>query len=272
MTSSSEQAVAKYLAQAYPQGRVDVTGVIHEVQTIAVGGSPAYRCVLADGTGEIDLLFLGRSTVPGLAVGGRCSVAGIAGTHCGRVVIWNPRYQLKPPDEFRPTAEVRRPPYGHAARARPARRGAPAGVMPAKGMPAEPASAGAQASRVLVVDDDPAITRVLGMSLTARGYVVDLASSGTAALNLLGSGPDLILLDIGLPDVDGLDLIARIRAGSDVPIIVISAQDAARMRTAATVAGADDYLTKPFAIGTLLASMRSVRSTSQCRLAAANPV
>jgi CheY-like chemotaxis protein len=113
-----------------------------------------------------------------------------------------------------------------------------------------------QPGRVLIVDDDKAIRRVLELSLTARGYEVDLAATGAAAIDLARCGPDLIILDIGLPDLSGLAAITAIRASCDATIIVISAQEAVAARTAALAAGAADYLPKPFAIDMLLAKLQ----------------
>ena len=91
------------------QDRVRVTGTIIATEVISVGSSFAYRCVLADGTGELDLLFLGRAAIAGLAVGTRCSIQGVVTTHGGRLAVWNPRYQVHPareiPDRGEPSAE-----------------------------------------------------------------------------------------------------------------------------------------------------------------------
>jgi RecG-like helicase len=89
--------VARWISDARPQARVAVTGIITATQAVAIGSSPAYRCTLTDGTGEIYLLFLGRTAVSGLTAGRRCSVAGTAGTSGERLVVWNPRYWLQRP-------------------------------------------------------------------------------------------------------------------------------------------------------------------------------
>jgi hypothetical protein len=89
--------VARRVSDARLQARVAVSGIITATQTVTVGRSPAYRCTLADGTGDIYVLFLGRTEVPGLTAGRRVSVTGTAGTRGGRLVIWNPRYWLQPP-------------------------------------------------------------------------------------------------------------------------------------------------------------------------------
>ena len=91
--------VARRISDARPQARVAVSGIITATQTVTIGTSPAYRCALTDGTGEIYLLFLGRTEVSGLRGGRRCGVAGTAGTSGGRLVVWNPRYWLQPPDD-----------------------------------------------------------------------------------------------------------------------------------------------------------------------------
>jgi|HubBroStandDraft_6_1064221.scaffolds.fasta_scaffold2102042_2 hypothetical protein len=89
--------VARRVSDARPQARAAVSGIITATQTVTVGRGPAYRCTLTDGTGEIYVLFLGRTEVPGLTAGRRVSVTGTAGTRGGRLVIWNPRYWLQPP-------------------------------------------------------------------------------------------------------------------------------------------------------------------------------
>jgi hypothetical protein len=86
------------ISDARPQARVAVTGIITATKTVTIGSSPAYRCALTDGTGEICLLFLGRAEVPGLTAGRRCRVAGTAAASGGWLVVWNPRYRLEPPD------------------------------------------------------------------------------------------------------------------------------------------------------------------------------
>ncbi len=113
-------------------------------------------------------------------------------------------------------------------------------------------------TRVLVVDDEPQILRALGINLRARGYVVDLAPSGEAALQLAAHNhPDVVVLDLGLPGMDGLEVIAGLRGWSSVPIIVLSVRDREADKVAALDAGADDYVTKPFGMDELLARMRA---------------
>ncbi len=114
------------------------------------------------------------------------------------------------------------------------------------------------AGRILVVDDEPQILRFLKPSLTAAGYDVITAATGTEALKLAATqAPDLILLDLGLPDLDGKDVITRIRQWTATPIIVISARDRESEKIAALDLRADDYINKPFGIGELLARLRT---------------
>lgn len=119
--------------------------------------------------------------------------------------------------------------------------------------------------RVLVVDDEPQIQRFLKPSLTAAGYDVIPAMTGTEAMKLAATAsPNIILLDLGLPDKDGKDVIAAIRSWSAVPIIVLSARDQEAEKIAALDLGADDYVNKPFGIGELMARLRtSLRHATQ---------
>jgi two-component system KDP operon response regulator KdpE len=113
-------------------------------------------------------------------------------------------------------------------------------------------------TRILVVDDEPQILRALGVNLRARNYDVQTAADGAAALDSAARyPPDLVILDLGLPDMDGVDVIRGLRAWSQVPIIVLSVRDAQIQKVAALDAGADDYLTKPFGIDELLARLRA---------------
>ncbi len=113
-------------------------------------------------------------------------------------------------------------------------------------------------TRILVVDDEPQILRALGTNLKARGYEIDLAPTGEAALSLAArSHPDLVVLDLGLPGIDGIEVIRGLRGWTAVPIIVLSVREAERDKVAALDAGADDYVTKPFGMDELLARLRA---------------
>ena len=113
-------------------------------------------------------------------------------------------------------------------------------------------------TRVLVVDDEPQILRALSINLRARGYDVDLAASGEQALQLAAHDhPDLVVLDLGLPGIDGVEVIEGLRGWSSVPIVVLSVRDREADKVAALDAGADDYVTKPFGMDELLARMRA---------------
>jgi two-component system KDP operon response regulator KdpE len=112
--------------------------------------------------------------------------------------------------------------------------------------------------KVLVVDDEPQIVRALRINLTARGYQVLTAHDGAAALRAAAEGkPDVVVLDLGLPDLDGNDVIAGLRGWTDVPIIVLSARNDSSDKVRALDAGADDYVTKPFGMDELLARLRA---------------
>jgi len=113
--------------------------------------------------------------------------------------------------------------------------------------------------RVLVVDDEIAIQRFLGVALNGQGFVVSAAATGQdALLTLTLERPDLVILDLGLPDMDGLEVIHRLREWSQVPVIILSVREHEVDKIAALDAGADDYLTKPFGMGELLARIRTV--------------
>lgn len=113
-------------------------------------------------------------------------------------------------------------------------------------------------TRVLVVDDEPQIVRALVTNLRARGYDVDAAGTGEIALQLAARHPpDLVILDLGLPGISGIEVIEGLRGWTDVPILILSARDAERDKIAALDAGADDYVTKPFGMGELLARVRA---------------
>jgi two-component system KDP operon response regulator KdpE len=110
---------------------------------------------------------------------------------------------------------------------------------------------------VLVIDDEPQIRRALKTILTEKGFRVSLASRGEEGLTLAAANePDVIILDLGLPDMDGLEVCTRLREWSRAPIVVLSVREAERDKVAALDRGADDYLTKPFGIEELLARLR----------------
>ena len=112
--------------------------------------------------------------------------------------------------------------------------------------------------RVLVVDDEPHLRRTLGANLRARGYAVDLAESGERALELAATHkPDAVILDLGLPGKSGMEVIRSLRHWTSVPIIVLSARDTEFDKVGALDAGADDYVSKPFGMGELLARLRA---------------
>ena len=113
-------------------------------------------------------------------------------------------------------------------------------------------------SRILAVEDEPALLRTLGITLKARGYDVDLAPTGEVALERAAAHPpDVVILDLGLPGIGGLDVIAGLRGWTSTPIIVLSARDAQADIVAAPDSGADDYVTKPFGMDELLARLRA---------------
>jgi two-component system KDP operon response regulator KdpE len=118
---------------------------------------------------------------------------------------------------------------------------------------------------ILVIDDEPQILRALRTILTARQFRVSTASTGTEGLALAAaSQPDLIILDLSLPDMDGIQVCSQLRVWTQTPIIVLSVRDAERDKVAALDRGADDYLTKPFGIDELLARIRvALRHASQ---------
>jgi len=114
--------------------------------------------------------------------------------------------------------------------------------------------------RVLVVDDDSQMLKAVTNALSARGYEVLKAGNGETALSLAAEEElDLVLLDLGLPGIEGHEVIGRLRAWSDLPVIIISVRDSQEEKVAALDAGADDFITKPFGMKELLARMRAVR-------------
>jgi two-component system, OmpR family, KDP operon response regulator KdpE len=112
--------------------------------------------------------------------------------------------------------------------------------------------------RILVVDDEPQITRVLRTSLSSQGYDIRVANDGETALEIMKDWtPDLVVTDLSMPNMDGLELCRRLRVSSEVPIIVLSVRGEERTKVQALDAGADDYVTKPFGIDELLARVRA---------------
>jgi two-component system, OmpR family, KDP operon response regulator KdpE len=114
-------------------------------------------------------------------------------------------------------------------------------------------------TRVLIVDDEPQILRALRINLTARQYEVVTAADGGAALRAASEAhPDLVVLDLGLPDIDGVQVIRSLRGWTPVPIVVLSGRSGSQDKVDALDAGADDYVTKPFSVDELLARIRAV--------------
>lgn len=129
------------------------------------------------------------------------------------------------------------------------------------------------APNILVIDDEPQILRALRTILSEKGYRVSTASRGEEGLALAAAAPpDVIVLDLGLPDMDGKDVCSRLREWTQVPILVLSVRESEHEKVAALDSGADDYLTKPFSIDELLARIRvALRHLSQAK-GADNPV
>jgi len=125
-------------------------------------------------------------------------------------------------------------------------------------------SAGEDGPRVLVIDDEQQIRRALGINLKARGFVPLLAGDGTSGLRLASKHhPDAVIVDLGLPDIDGVEVIEGIRGWSEVPILVLSVREGERDKVEALDAGADDYVTKPFGIEELMARLRAIVRRAQ---------
>ena len=121
-------------------------------------------------------------------------------------------------------------------------------------------------SRVLVVEDEPNIAGFIRRGLIYRGYEVDVAHSGQEALETARSQlPDLVILDLMLPDIDGMEVCRRLRAADDLPIIMLTARDAVSDKVEGLEAGADDYVTKPFEFDELLARVRAVLRRKQAK-------
>ncbi|MBA3532329.1 MAG: response regulator [Ardenticatenales bacterium] len=122
----------------------------------------------------------------------------------------------------------------------------------------------AQGAHILVVDDERAIRHFLRVSLSAQGYVVAEAATGHEALEVVAvQPPDVLILDLGLPDMEGIEVARRLREWTELPIIILSVREKEQDKIAALDAGADDYLTKPFSVGELSARVRAaLRRTS----------
>ncbi|HET7396931.1 MAG TPA: response regulator [Intrasporangium sp.] len=119
-------------------------------------------------------------------------------------------------------------------------------------------------TRLLIVEDEPQLLRALSINLRARRYEVAGAANGASALRMAAAAPpDLVILDLGLPDLDGIEVIAGLRGWTTVPIIVLSAREGQGDKVDALDAGADDYLTKPFGMDELLARVRAALRRSQ---------
>jgi two-component system KDP operon response regulator KdpE len=127
--------------------------------------------------------------------------------------------------------------------------------------------------RVLVVDDEPQLMRALRINLSARRYEVVVAADGASALEAAARHlPDLVVLDLGLPDMDGVDVIAGLRGWTKVPILVLSGRADAADKVDALDAGADDYVTKPFSMDELMARLRALHRRAEPDSAAEQPV
>lgn len=128
-------------------------------------------------------------------------------------------------------------------------------------------------TRVLIIDDEPQILRALRINLSVRGYEVTTAATGAAALRAAAEAhPDVIVLDLGLPDVDGLEVLGGLRGWTDTPVIVLSARSDSAEKVAALDAGADDYVTKPFGMDEFLARLRAAVRRSAVSVDADEPV
>jgi len=211
------------IAAIRPRHRVTVIGTVRSTAAETIGSSPGFRCGIADGSGEISLIFLGHQQVAGLAPGRRCTAEGMACVYRGRLVIWNPRYELEPADG---------PDEGSA-------------LAPADGLP-EP-------EKVAIIYDDLSFSRIIEVNLATRGYQVSATPTGTAADSPELRKADLIIVDIGVAGSAGIKAVRMVRESSTVPVVAISALDDEAVRREVFAAGADDFLVKPFPIGVLLA-------------------
>ncbi len=128
-------------------------------------------------------------------------------------------------------------------------------------------------TRVLIVDDEPQILRALRINLSVRGYEITTASTGAAALRSAAeTHPDVIVLDLGLPDMDGLEVLAGLRGWNETPVIVLSARSDSAEKVAALDGGADDYVTKPFGMDEFLARLRAAVRRGAASADASEPV
>lgn len=128
-------------------------------------------------------------------------------------------------------------------------------------------------TRLLVVEDDPTLRRALGITLRARHYDVDAVSDGASALRMAAATSyDLVVMDLGLPDIDGIEVLQGLRGWSSVPVIVLSAREAQWQKVDALDAGADDYVTKPFGMEELLARIRAALRRAEPAEGSAVPV
>jgi CheY-like chemotaxis protein len=221
-TLSGRRTAATRIAAVRPRERVTLTGTIRSVATDPIGSSPAFRCVIADGSGEIEMLFLGHQQVSGLTPRRRCTVQGMACVYRGRLVIWNPRYALQPAGLTEVTA----------------------GQASCRGE--------STAGCVLVVGDDPGMCRVIEVNLATRGYQVGVVATSAAVRSPDLGDAGLIVVDIGLAEAAGLATIGALRQASAAPILTISGLNGEAVAQACAGAGSDDFLAKPFPIRVLL--------------------
>jgi two-component system, OmpR family, KDP operon response regulator KdpE len=130
------------------------------------------------------------------------------------------------------------------------------------------------APTILVIEDDPPIQKFLRLTLTSQGYqIVESVTGKDGLLQAASRQPDLVILDLGLPDIDGIEVVKQLREWSAVPVIVVSARGKEQDKIVALDAGADDYLTKPFSVGELMARVRvSLRHASAVRADTGDPV
>jgi CheY-like chemotaxis protein len=220
----NERPQPSRIATVRVQSRVTVTGVIRSVSKESIAGSPAVRCVLADGSGQIDMLFLGRESVAGLVPGRRCTAIGRACVHRGRMVIWNPGYELEP-----------------------------AAAVP----DADKDDGRGAADRVLLIGDDPGLCRVIEVNLAVRGYQVATAPTPAAASSYADRCLSLVIVDLGLAGADGMAPLVTLRGREGrVPVLAVSARGGEDMRRAVLAAGAADFLAKPFPIDDLLVKVQ----------------